>query len=389
MSTNEMFAKACNELEQGEVKATWVRPTCLPGVSSCIEGATTKSLGNLMIWHTDIRDEELDCVGWVQYGKSIKSSNEIKELWLEPPRGTFQGICCEAAKCLLAFFEEVKENKSIEYFVLDIAVSLAIPSLDLRYFFENNQKLKEIQIRSSIVSVSPEQSAHISMALRDIPFESLYIKCHSDTFTNNGAFEKILFSCLKVKKLHLSRLKGNYQFTSLAEFIRDPKAICEDLCFEKRYHTPNLDVEMAHSEILSSLTQNTKIKILRCASFRWIEAPRCFENLLCNNSSIENICQSNHSLEQIDFDSPNVQQHCQRYLDINKTTADKRKVVRMKAMQYYLNRHFDASPLPNMPLSVMPRVLGIDYPGEFKCTATYNILKGTPELCDVSSRNLA
>ena len=59
----------------------------------------------------------------------------------------------------------------------------------------------------------------------------------------------------------------------------------------------------------------------------------------------------------------------------------------MKVMQYYLNGQFDASPLPNMPISLLPRVLGIDCPKRYKCTAVYNILKGTPELFDVSIRN--
>ena len=132
MTTNEQFARACNQLE-GEVEGIEIIIHQSEGEPD-LPSSILVLIDNTDIRNSDIYDEEMDVDGWRKFGKSIKTSNKVNKLWLQMIE-PFQGIAPEIVRCLHAFFEEIKENKTVEEFHSD-DVCTAIPTLDLRYFFQ-------------------------------------------------------------------------------------------------------------------------------------------------------------------------------------------------------------------------------------------------------------
>jgi hypothetical protein len=64
---------------------------------------------------------------------------------------------------------------------------------------------------------------------------------------------------------------------------------------------------------------------------------------------------------------------------------NKANVVRNKIIQFYFVGEFDISPFVNMPLSVLPKVMG-QIEGKDKQFAVYRLLKWIPETCYVCER---
>ena len=350
----------------------------------------------------DIKDTEMDAAGWRRYGEAIKKSTKIEGLELD---GTdhrigrvLEEIGPEVALCLQSFFEEVKENKSIQSFKLDAKMSMAVTAADLRYFFENNQKLEEIELWRCH-EMSPVQSAHISMALRDVCLKKLSMTSRVD----NMAFEQILSACRNVKEFFLTVMHTNYHFTSLSEFLQDPATSLEELHLERVDISPNFDKSRAENELLTSLAENTNLRVLKVVGllrddratetvglFGNDRATECFKTLLCNTATIDSVCQSNHSLQTIElrFSShvnEKVQEECGEYLELNKN-PNKKKVIRNKIFQFHFKGDFDGSFLSNMNLAELAQILGMDV--QEKQSAMFNILKNVPELCAVSSRGV-
>lgn len=144
----------------------------------------------------------------------------------------------------------------------------------------------------------------------------------------------------------------------------------------------DLDMEWAESEILKSLTQNTKLRDLRATSlFQGDGARESFKILLCNIASIQSVRQSNHTLQKIMIDYKDVT--CQQYVELNKN-PNKKKVIQEKMMQFYFAGDFDASAIADTPLAILAHILGLDV--QKKQSAVYNILKSVPELCNVLNR---
>ena len=384
ISVNKKFAKACRRLE-GDVESIFLSHSGEQR-GECITVERKAKNGS---YHTDLSDYHLNVAAWRHYGKSFKASNKIKELWL---KFVDMEVSLEAARCFEAFLKEMKENISVETFHLGMNISPEISLLDLRYFLRNNNALTEVCLsQDSERPVSPRESANISAALRDVSLEKLRI--YLLDYTNNGAFEQILMACRKMKGLHFLWLTENYQFTALAELIRDPTGSLEVLEIKMdRDRSPNLDLERAEREIFSSLTQNTQLKKLHSIGFLDDEeATECFETLLCNKANIESICQSNHTLQEIDlfhlhdgYLPVNFQQPGEQYLKLNKN-PNKKKVMQAKIIQFYFSGDFDVSSIGNMPLGLLAEILGIGV--QKKQSAVYNILKSVPELCGVSSRD--
>ena len=359
--------------------------------SVCMQVETREgSLSNVRnLWEFDMHDFEIDVRTWREYGQSVKRSKTIKSLHLTieihgaPDR--LIDITPERAQCFRAFFEKAKGNQSILWIKFDMRLITAVSPLDLGYFIENNKSLSSVELWGSC-PVSRAQSAHVFTALLDKPLNSIWIECF---FVDNGAYEQILLACKKVNSLSVRFCSRNYYFfAALAATDTDVG----------EYLLPDLDIERAEDETLAILNQNVTLQMLSVPGlFSGIEAEGRFINLLCNTSSIESVCQSNHILQRLDVSSHAVQNHCRQYLELN-AIPDKRKVVQLKVMKYYLSQHFDASPLPNMPLVALPRVLGISIdvpkrykcsvPNRYKCSAIFNILKSTPQLFEASSRGV-
>ena len=409
MSTSDQFARACNRLDgyEGTIKVRYHLPGTWGGVFPM-----SRHTPLIEAWSStqDIKDKDMDIAGWRQYGRAIKASPKIDKIELKADvdrdeDGRPEVISQEAAPCLYAFFEELKENTSIEEFKLDVYASSAISAVDLRYFFQNNPKSRKVHLIGP--PLSPGQSAHIiSNALRDIPLNELIWNVEPGVDEiSRSAFEQILLACRNVKVLELFNLFEYFQIIiSIAELLRDPTTLWEDL------HVRYGDVdsifdssnERAENEILSSLHQNSKLKWLKIGVkglFEGDDVARHFTKILCNTDSLETVYNSNHSLQDIVINNayPREWKHIEQYLQLNRN-INKKKVIQCKVMKYYFSGNFEASSLANMPLAAVPLILAIDpsmdkkhacdenEDGALRCSAILNIIKSIPEVCAVSSR---
>ena len=116
-----------------------------------------------------------------------------------------------------------------------------------------------------------------------------------------------------------------------------------------------------------------------------------FGRILCDETSLDSIRNSNHTLFEIstNLDCSQPTSDCLK-LNIN---DDKRQVIRQKIAKYYFAGDFDVSPFASMPLSVVPNVMemiGGDDSNNTKkslqCNAIFRILKIVPELLNTSNQ---
>ena len=144
------------------------------------------------------------------------------------------------------------------------------------------------------------------------------------------------------------------------------------------------------SIIAAGLTGNTMLKKLTLDSSQEIDMSS-IANLLCDASSIDQIYNSNHTLDTLetnrwDHDFPPIIANC---LALNKL-SNKDEVIREKIARYYFVGDFPTSPFATMPVLYLPRVLSMIKCGDARhCqSAIFRLLKYIPELCNVSSRNV-
>ena len=397
MSTDikEKFARACNQIEGGRIHQISVSYLHPPGSSPKLmirnNDGRVVSGSYIQNFRVDFTDSEMNADLWRQYGKSIKISNEVKQFDF---LGQEQEVSPEATQCLQAFFEELKENTSIEKFgINNITLGTAISALDLRYFFQNNNTLRDTTIVIG-QQVTQAQSAKIATALRDVSMNMVFIRGYArggrlGGFFHNEAFKQIISACQRVGLLGCT-LEANDHFASVAEFLRDPSSLIEMMALSRvrvRDNSRNVDVERAENELVAGLNQNSNLKVLQVSDLFEKDTARGyikFHNLLCDTTSIASVCQSNHTLEEIHLHREKLPA-CEEYLELNKI-SNKRKVVQCKLMKYFFSQSTNPiRPLANMPLGLLTEVLGIDVPE--KQSAVFNILKYIPELCDVSSRS--
>lgn len=393
MTTNDQFARACNQVEgQKRIQIEIYQGQQGEFQWSALLGSYDILDDMLDIMNRVICDKEMDVASWRQFGKSIKTSTTIKELSL---MGVLQETNPEVAQCLRAFFEEINENKTIVALEIHFNVCMAIPALDLRKFFQNNHRLRQVTFRANDRWISPAQSAHLSAVLRDLSLKNIIIDCIR--FANDGTFEQVLFACQKMKRLRLLDFTKNYQLSTIAEWLQNPMTLLPELVLQlHRFFSIDMDIERVENEILASLARNTKLQALGVHGlFQNDESKERIKRLLCNNTSIEGIIQSNHSLQEIliydlEGDIHEIEENetnepeapWQECAELNKN-PNKNEVIRAKIMQFYFSGDFDKSSILNMPPSVLAHIMGIDV--EDKQSAIFNILKSIPELCSASS----
>ena len=237
MPKSDQFVTASERLEgyKGGILVDYV-PGRSPSNGGRIRATRTTSIARARSIDAridaDIRDKEMNVACWRQYGNTIKNSTEIRGLWLGSSE-TFGEISQEAALCLRAFFEELKENTSIEKLRLDCDVCMAVSEVDLRYFLQHNQKLRKVSL---FVRPTSYESDRISTALRDVSLNRLILNfmfSNRISFANDRTcFEHIILACRNVKILKLEKCFRNYEFASIVEQLRDPRTSWEDLHIE-------------------------------------------------------------------------------------------------------------------------------------------------------------
>ena len=97
-------------------------------------------------------------------GQALWSNDTLKELSVNADLDLNTAINPVSARCLEAFYDGLKENRSIEELSMDIFPSKYVPMFDLGYFIRNNSNLKDLNL-SSEEQLTGEQCLVITNAL--------------------------------------------------------------------------------------------------------------------------------------------------------------------------------------------------------------------------------
>jgi hypothetical protein len=234
--------------------------------------------------------------------------------------------------------------------------------------------------------VTPEQGRIIATALKDVKLKHLNID--RLRFEDNGALEEIVSACSGVKDLEAtyiynSEMSADQFCARLAALLQNPSALLQSLTIYEH----EADLEICLEEFATSLVGNTKLRSLDIsAASNYFDPVDAFDNLLCDSSSLTNICSSNHTLNTMEK-SCDLSSRTQVCLKLNRN-LNKNKVIQNKIMRFYFVGDFDLAPFASMPLSVLVKVMSVGEKTRKKKTAIFELLRGIPELCNVSSRSV-
>lgn len=310
---------------------------------------------------------------WRRHGKQSKACIlQIFTFPKEPP----------AAACIDALFGQIKYAKSIDHFKMCLFPSNQVPMFDLRQLVDSNQSLQNFVIGSRDI-LTPGQVDVLRGAIAAKQLKYLCIdecKC-----ANDGSLERILSACNTVEHMSVT-CEFNSHCSALSTLLQDPTNILEKLDITERINVNGLEEHEILRGVTSGLTNNTKLRRL------WLYRQRgkmsdlsngYFHKLLCDPTSIGSICNSNHTLEDVDalHSKP-----LRDLLELN-SNVDKAQVVRNKILKYYCVGDFDMTPFENMSVSVVPEVIS-RIKSDTKPSAIIRLLKCIPELTNSSNRCL-
>jgi hypothetical protein len=329
---------------------------------------------------TYFSDGLFDVETWRRLGAAVGNNTSLHKLSAGIDRELLPPA---AARCLDAFWAELKHNKSIAH----ADFRFRGESIDhLIGFIQNNEALTCLAL--SCNSLSLEQSTGLSTAIGRAQLTEVTIYCK---FEHDGSFEQFLEGCVGVDRLRVLCLY-NSQCTAVAALLRGTTHLVRDLKLTFRRY---VNRQQAVREITESLVENTTLKALEFDAVRSHERDGFdFEKLLCDASSIQSISNSNHTLERIsllsrDFTPDEAHRYelspfTEQCLVFNQND-DKDKVIRDKISHFYFVGEFDVAPFSSMAVSVLPEVVS-QIQGAKKLSAIYRLLQLIPELCSGSER---
>lgn len=183
-----------------------------------------------------------------------------------------------------------------------------------------------------------------------------------------------IFSSANSSHIHKLNIEGNdlrrEEVTEMANFLKRKDNSLENLIVGNN-ETDYMDrVEI----FLQSIQNNTALKMLR------IEADLCspgglttsiqdrlcqaMQSLVCNTSSLESVCQSNHKFEFLCLKSSPANDDCSLPWSVDCATTINRtpdislnEKLRCKLKTIYFQREFDLQPFLSMKVTWMPNVL--------------------------------
>lgn len=218
------------------------------------------------------------------------------------------------AHCIGALLNGIKDNRSIKYlrfflFPHDFTITF------MNGFLTNNE------IDWLMLEGEGSNDQAIALANISLQVKRLHINCwkREDCYSAVG---RLLVSCLRVQCLRMQ--------CDLIHLIYISTLLC----------IPQCQLQRLDFDIFSDFT-----------------GYRLNDNLfraLCNKSSINSICQSNHSLKCVDtFSSlsPNVE----KCLELNKRGVN--FAIHKKVFLFYFEGAFDITPFRDLPVSAMAKIL--------------------------------
>eukprot|EP00956_Cyclotella_meneghiniana_P032824 scaffold91661_cov75-Cyclotella_meneghiniana.AAC.2 len=319
---------------------------------------------------------------WDEFGKAIGRSTTIYTLTLLQRVGDGDeemiDVSDEEYECLQLFYRGVQSNSSIEDLKFnnlssDDEILPAFNLVDAQF----KEKLKSIRCNCD-TPITNRQSFMISSVLENTSLKNLSMK--SELPPSESASRRIILACANVEKLTV-KCSNTSQFDAVAELLRNPTSILEELIF-----CHDFDLHNNLSTIVAGLARNVTLKRLSIHPSSAFVV-NLITKLLCDNTSIEHIYNSNHTLEE--FSPLNLRMFPGEYilkdlLELN-TNTNKEKVIRTKIARYYFVGDFDLSPFVNTKISVLPNVLAmIEGDTNSRRSAIFRLLRSIPDLCNVT-----
>jgi hypothetical protein len=291
-----LLVEACRRIERNEPP---IKSFTFNLRANANEGVVVELYANYAHLSSNEGDVFDDPDVWRRLGSAIKSNPTLQSFGIDYGEGIMGLIQSDhplAAACLEAFYDELKDNKSIEDLHLN-EIDLVLPMFNLGYFLQQNTSMKYLKLGKLMRQdglMTREQGHVMASALRDVELECLNIE-DLRFVNNNEAFHEIVSACTRVNNLAVRvRFTENSQVAAIASLLRDPNALLQTLTIAG--HGPRDGVNFCRREIAASLVGNIKLKSLYMSGGAPMDI---FDNLLCDSSSLTTICDSNHTLERI------------------------------------------------------------------------------------------
>ena len=341
---------------------------------SCTVGLDTGRLSMRDPPHGPINDQYYQCVQSIYRG--IESHTSITSLTLD-------------LECM-----GIPVNESLPRFNFqDAPITLNVEKLKFRNRYSDDTIYYNINL-------TDDDSTLIIQALRSFSqVKSLDISCLP---INESAFPRIISACPSPMKRLTVSCDTAQHCSTLADYLQSNRLMVSHLDAYKGLGTHTLKrspqklTMQEASTIINGLKNGAvplKTLILICRiGNTYFNSVR---DLLCDTTSIESICSSNHTLLEIkpcpkgdlwyeDKFGRSIIENSLKKLNI---IENKEKVIREKIARYYFVGDFDVSPLARLPVSAVPSVLGmIKGKKPARQSAIFRLLKSIPDLCNVGSR---
>ena len=311
---------------------------------------------------------------------------------------------------LQSIYRGIESNTSIKTLTLDLE-SIGIPrnesfsllNFQNAQFISNLNDFRILNINS--VTLNDDDSTVIAQALAGmLSLVSLNIRYLA---TRASAFRTIISACpSSVEWLYISCDTAEH-CSILASFLQSNHLMVSHLNVTKKdsivVEEDSLDSfqlsEQEASMIIDGLKNgNTCLETLYIYCCKGDTFFTSAQTLLCDTTSIESICLSNHTLielqpfpeSEVRFDVFSEQEVkfgiIVDSLRLNRN-SNKNRVIREKISRYYFVGNFDVSPFVKLPVSVVPSVLGMIKGKKLdRQSAIFRLLKSIPDLCNVVSR---
>jgi hypothetical protein len=184
-------------------------------------------------------------------------------------------------------------------------------------------------------------------------------------------------------------------FRALATLIQRPNP-----CLESLYITPSDTIldELIITFAAALVNNNTLITLLLdlLSPTQHLLSTKVFRrgwtaltNVLCNKSTIESICDSNHTLREVALCTGNVPDQLSPYLDLNKN-EDKAEVIRQKIIKYhFLNGEENIQDFVDMELNELPQAISWLGRNDAGFSLLYKLCRSVPTLFDSESKTKA
>ena len=340
---------------------------------------------------------------YTRFGESIGINKSIRLIFLS--WRNHQGPINEQHyQCIQSFYRGIESNTSITDLCMDLeCIGIRANRVDEsfpRFNFQetpitsNLEKFEFLENKYRVTTFKEDATTLIIQALQSISqVKSLDISCLP---INESAFPRIISACPSPMKRLTVSCDTAQHCSTLADYLQSNRLMVSHLDVYKVTRSPQKLTMQEASTIINGLKNGTvplKTLILIChIGNTYFNSVR---DLLCDTTSIESICSSNHTLLEIkpcpkgdlwyeDKFGRSIIENSLKKLNI---IENKEKVIREKIARYYFVGDFDVSPLASLPVSAVPSVLGMIKGKKLdRQSAIFRLLKSIPDLCNVGSR---